>query len=153
MRSHVRTSTHTPPAREAALEQTLPGLLARHARTRPDEVAIREKRLGVWRELTWREYHEHVRATACLLAELGVRSVIFNAFNTWPARGEPRLLPRRGGPSGMWNVTARIVEAASNAEAAEMSTPASCRRRSKSRSNNNASVATKMWAWIRPAVR
>jgi long-chain acyl-CoA synthetase len=74
MRSHVRTSTHTPPAREAALEQTLPGLLARHARTRPDEVAIREKRLGVWRELTWREYHEHVRATACLLAELGVRA-------------------------------------------------------------------------------
>jgi long-chain acyl-CoA synthetase len=37
-------------------------------------VALREKRLGVWRELTWREYHDHVRATACALAELGVRT-------------------------------------------------------------------------------
>ena len=75
---HAPPATSTPgpaPAeRETALDQTLPGLLAMHARTRPDRVALREKRLGVWRELTWREYHDHVRAAACMLAELGVRA-------------------------------------------------------------------------------
>jgi long-chain acyl-CoA synthetase len=51
---------------------TLPGLLAEHAKLHPDRVALREKRLGVWREVTWREYFEHVRAVACRLRELGV---------------------------------------------------------------------------------
>ena len=74
MRPHARSSTYTLPERETPLDQTLPGLLARNARARPDRVALREKRLGVWRELTWREYHDHVRATACMLAELGVRA-------------------------------------------------------------------------------
>ncbi len=54
------------------LAHTLPGLLARHARTRGDRVALREKRLGVWREITWRSYYEHVHAVACRLRELGV---------------------------------------------------------------------------------
>ncbi len=76
MRPHPRPRpiTYAPPERETALDQTLPGLLSLHARERPDRVALREKRLGVWRELTWREYHDHVRATACMLAELGVRA-------------------------------------------------------------------------------
>src|SRR5690606_16041456 len=73
-RPHRRPSTSTPPDRETALDQTLPGLLARNARARGDRVALREKRMGVWRELTWRAYHDHVRATACMLAELGVRA-------------------------------------------------------------------------------
>ena len=74
MYPEVQTRTAPPAEREAALDRTLPGLLARHARVHPDRVALREKRLGVWRELTWREYHDHVRATACMLAELGVRA-------------------------------------------------------------------------------
>jgi long-chain acyl-CoA synthetase len=77
MHPHVRHPTaQIAPLREreTALDQTLPGLLAIHARERPDRVALREKRLGVWRELTWREYEGHVRATACALAELGVRA-------------------------------------------------------------------------------
>lgn len=74
MRPHARLPTYQLPERETALDQTLPGLLAQHARLRPDRVALRQKRLGVWRELTWREYHDHVRATACMLAELGVRA-------------------------------------------------------------------------------
>ena len=56
-----------------SLQSTLPGLLAMHARTRGDRVALREKRLGIWREVTWRDYYVHVRATACRLRELGVR--------------------------------------------------------------------------------
>ncbi len=58
---------------DAALRRTMPGLLAVHARVRGDRVALREKRLGVWREITWRGYYEHVRAAAAMLAELGVR--------------------------------------------------------------------------------
>jgi long-chain acyl-CoA synthetase len=54
------------------LEQTLPGRLALHARERGDRVALREKRFGVWHEITWRDYYEHVHAVACRLRELGV---------------------------------------------------------------------------------
>jgi long-chain acyl-CoA synthetase len=52
--------------------KTLPGLLAEHARVRPDRVAIREKRFGVWEETTWRAYHELVHATALALEALGI---------------------------------------------------------------------------------
>ncbi len=54
--------------------RTLPGLLAQHAALHGERVAMREKRLGVWSEVTWREYYEHVRAVACRLRELGVKS-------------------------------------------------------------------------------
>jgi long-chain acyl-CoA synthetase len=55
------------------LDRTLPGRLAKHARERGGRVAIREKNLGVWHEQTWRAYYDHVRATARMLWELGVR--------------------------------------------------------------------------------
>src|SRR5690606_26647583 len=54
--------------------RTLPGLLAEHAKRHGDRVALREKRLGVWHEVTWREYFDHVRAVACRLRELGVKA-------------------------------------------------------------------------------
>ena len=38
-----------------------------------DDVALREKKFGIWQEVSWREYHEHVRAAARMLYELGVR--------------------------------------------------------------------------------
>jgi long-chain acyl-CoA synthetase len=56
-----------------AREHTLPSLLAQHARMRGDRVALREKRYGVWHEVTWRGYYDHVHAVACRLRELGVR--------------------------------------------------------------------------------
>jgi long-chain acyl-CoA synthetase len=55
-----------------ALEHTLPGRLALHAKQHGDRVALREKRMGVWQEITWREYYDHVHAVACRLRELGV---------------------------------------------------------------------------------
>ena len=53
---------------------TLPGLLEAIAARRPGGVAFRQKRLGIWDEVTWREYAEHVRAVALALDELGVRA-------------------------------------------------------------------------------
>ena len=54
------------------MNETLPGLLASHADTRPDEVALREKEFGIWQEITWAEYLGRVRAFSLGLSELGV---------------------------------------------------------------------------------
>lgn len=51
---------------------TLPELLADRARRTPDHVALREKVLGVWHQVTWREYDEERRLAAHALADLGV---------------------------------------------------------------------------------
>jgi long-chain acyl-CoA synthetase len=56
----------------AAGTASLPALLLQHARERPDDVAMREKHRGLWRELTWRGYAERVARTAHGLRELGV---------------------------------------------------------------------------------
>ncbi|RJL34154.1 AMP-dependent synthetase/ligase [Bailinhaonella thermotolerans] len=42
------------------------------ARATPDRVALREKEFGVWREVTWAEYWDHVLLTAHALLALGV---------------------------------------------------------------------------------
>jgi long-chain acyl-CoA synthetase len=57
-----------------ALPMSLPAQLWKHAEERPHAVAIREKRLGIWRELSFREYLEHVAHVARMLWELGVRA-------------------------------------------------------------------------------
>ena len=51
---------------------TLPGLLARRAADRPDEVALREKEFGIWQEITWAEYLSRVRSFCLGMMELGI---------------------------------------------------------------------------------
>jgi long-chain acyl-CoA synthetase len=51
---------------------TLPKLLVARARERPAATALREKDLGIWRALTWREYLQRVRNAALGFIELGV---------------------------------------------------------------------------------
>ena len=51
---------------------TLPKLLLARAAERPDATALREKDLGIWRPLTWREYRDRVRNAALGFLELGV---------------------------------------------------------------------------------
>ena len=51
---------------------TLPELLLRHARERPDAPALREKRRGRWHEYTWADYARRVARVAGGLRELGV---------------------------------------------------------------------------------
>jgi long-chain acyl-CoA synthetase len=53
--------------------ETLPAVLAAQARrlgTR--KVALREKRYGIWQEVTWEEYAAHARAICLGLVELGL---------------------------------------------------------------------------------
>jgi long-chain acyl-CoA synthetase len=52
---------------------TFPGRLVERARQRSGEIALREKKYGIWQEVTWREYADHVRAVALGLERLGLR--------------------------------------------------------------------------------
>jgi long-chain acyl-CoA synthetase len=57
----------------AALLDTFPRLLMRHAQVRGERPALREKDLGIWQAWTWAEAAEEAAAMACGLAELGFR--------------------------------------------------------------------------------
>ncbi|MDR7421692.1 MAG: AMP-binding protein [Armatimonadota bacterium] len=63
---------HAPVEAPAALD-TFPKRLLANAGRFGDRVAFREKELGVWREITWRQYLDRARACALGLHELGVR--------------------------------------------------------------------------------
>src|SRR5262245_40911581 len=52
-------------------EATLPRLLRAQGARLGGAVAIREKRYGIWQEVSWAEYAAHVRALALGLARLG----------------------------------------------------------------------------------
>lgn len=61
------------PAAEGTAGRTLPHVLVDLARRRPDDVALQEKRYGIWQPVTWRQYHDRVRDFAHGLAASGVR--------------------------------------------------------------------------------
>lgn len=53
---------------------TFPKLLQSHVKLRPDQDAIREKALGIWQSWSWAEAATEIRALACGLASLGLKS-------------------------------------------------------------------------------
>ena len=54
-------------------QDTLPKLFRHVVRERGDAVAMREKHLGIWRAITWREYGARARAVGSGLVVLGLR--------------------------------------------------------------------------------
>lgn len=56
----------------AGLSDSFPKLLLDHAEQRPDRPAIREKRRGLWRTVTWRTMADEVLVLAAALAARGV---------------------------------------------------------------------------------
>jgi long-chain acyl-CoA synthetase len=62
--------------------RTLPQLLRDRARDNPDDVAVRSKRAGLWRSLTWHEVNDQVRRYAFGLAEVGLKGGEVIAFVT-----------------------------------------------------------------------
>ena len=54
-------------------QDTLPTLFRHVVATRADQVAMREKRLGIWRSISWREYGEKARHVGLGLVALGLR--------------------------------------------------------------------------------
>src|SRR5262245_15460550 len=59
-------------AQRAARADTLPKLLRLNAREHPDDIAFREKDLGLWHSFTWADYLARVRDFALGLAGLGI---------------------------------------------------------------------------------
>ncbi len=58
---------------EMNISQTLPGLLFECARNRPNEIALRWKRYGIWKQFTWGQYGEIVKDVAMGLDKLDVK--------------------------------------------------------------------------------
>jgi long-chain acyl-CoA synthetase len=94
--------------------RTLPRLLRAHARNRPDALALRQKRFGIWNELTWGEYelgvshfaqgllalgygrgdHVAILSENCqewLIAELGMQMVGAVATGVYPTSPAPEI--------------------------------------------------------------
>jgi long-chain acyl-CoA synthetase len=51
--------------------ETIPQCLAEKAGTIPDQIAVREKKFGIWQQLTWAKLLEQVKAFSLGLLELG----------------------------------------------------------------------------------
>ena len=64
----------TPDIFQALRTKTAPGLLAEHARHKPDAVAYRAKHLGLYRERTFRDYATLVGRCALGLRALGLQA-------------------------------------------------------------------------------
>ncbi len=54
-------------------EATMPGLLRLRAHQHPAQVALREKDRGIWKPITWADYHRQARRVALGLLRLGLR--------------------------------------------------------------------------------
>ncbi|SDU64460.1 AMP-dependent synthetase/ligase [Jiangella alkaliphila] len=63
--------TTTEPARLRDWD-TIPARIAERAAQHPDRVCLREKRLGIWQDISWREYWANCRLAGHALAALGV---------------------------------------------------------------------------------
>jgi long-chain acyl-CoA synthetase len=62
----------TPEIPDLTVNDTLPKLLRLRARQNGDDIAIREKQLGLWQAMTWREYDERVRSFALGFKAIGI---------------------------------------------------------------------------------
>ena len=58
---------------EELRNKTIPGLLLERAESSPDQVAYRAKKLGVYKEVTWRAFREKVGSCAMGLGQLGLK--------------------------------------------------------------------------------
>jgi long-chain acyl-CoA synthetase len=67
-----RTATPEQPPITVHGQDTLPRLFRHVTRERGDRVAMREKHLGIWRGISWREYGERARGVGLGLVALGL---------------------------------------------------------------------------------
>lgn len=60
-------------ARDDVQKMTLPQLLRWHASHTPDATALRQKKLGIWPGISWKEYHAAARRVALGFHALGLK--------------------------------------------------------------------------------
>src|SRR4030042_1888049 len=58
---------------EELRNKTLPGLFLERVKETPDAVAYRTKKLGIYKECTWSEFHQKVASCAMGFAQLGLK--------------------------------------------------------------------------------
>src|SRR5437763_1879148 len=85
--ARARVATY-PLMRDALRRKTAPGVLAERARGTPHAVAYRAKKLGLYRDRTWREYAALVGRVADGFAKLGLQrgervTIIGDACEEW----------------------------------------------------------------------
>jgi len=68
----ARAPLTEPDPAAAATPGTVPALFFRRVAELGDQTALRQKVLGLWRDISWTDYGENVRAAACGLIALGV---------------------------------------------------------------------------------
>ena len=56
------------------IHNTLPKILKHRAETIPNTVALRDKDLGIWNEITWKEYNDNVSYLALSLSKRGFKT-------------------------------------------------------------------------------
>src|SRR4029453_13702446 len=96
-------------------QDTLPRLFRHVVRERGDRVAMREKDLGIWRGISWREYGEQAKRVGLGLVVLGLRardvvSIVADNMPGWPytALG---VMSVGGIPNGIYTTdSARQIE-------------------------------------------
>ena len=59
---------------DTTIHNTLPKILKHRADSIPNTVALRDKDLGIWNEITWKEYNDNVSYLALSLAKRGFKS-------------------------------------------------------------------------------
>ncbi len=68
----MSTVLERPAPSAGATVRTIPSRIRDWATAEPDRVCMREKRWGIWQDITWSDYWEHVELVAHALASLGV---------------------------------------------------------------------------------
>ncbi|UCF85068.1 MAG: AMP-binding protein [Desulfobacteraceae bacterium] len=69
----MHTSPEIQESSPFSIPETLPGLLARNRQRYGDATALREKDLGVWKEVSWNHYYDHVKHVCLGLIKLGLQ--------------------------------------------------------------------------------
>ena len=96
-------------------QDTLPRLFRHVVRERGDRVAMREKHLGIWRGISWREYGERAKQVGLGLVSLGLRprdvvSIVADNMPEW-LYTDLGVMSVAGVPNGIYTTdSARQVE-------------------------------------------
>ncbi len=95
---------------KAAEGETVSRMFQSRVQLSGDRIALRYKKLGIWRDVTWKQYNQKVKEVCLALLSLGLkagsvfrsseRTVRSGSISTW----EPCM--RKGRPSGYMPPTA-----------------------------------------------
>ena len=70
MRLNLKVNMYNYP--DTNIHNTLPKILKHRAESIPNTVALRDKDLGIWNEITWKEYNDYVSYLALSLSKRAV---------------------------------------------------------------------------------